>query len=648
MDSPIRQYQKQKDYRRHKLFRKIKRRRQAEAEQAAEAPMKEMRRRVLRRFKDGKDKKLSDQEYYSIMEKVAEDNNAEWNRLRAEEGDRLLSPDEEYLRILNDNTYDYRGYYNKYPNGDGNALDHWTDEFKTSYHPTFSVLSKYSGKKSQYNPTGRLGGQWNGDQYVPAWGQRFKSGKDLKRFDDGEDVIYDDPYTPIEVSYVPKSNIRVNPETGGVLTRDNREGALMLPEVEVKPVRRLEQLRKGDVDLSNPVGKKIQDFSKRHYWDPILGAPARWQASVDNGSNPLVALKNMFMVPTSGDDLISAVSPIGYNPLSKQETINTYKKLIASDYQKYISGQKPSDFFIRYILEDDEKIIPHKIESYLQADLLNSTLPRMQLQRPWIKKEKLERDFNNIINGSYNEVPLKTYRKSRTNDKDFEAAGWTNWDTDNVAIVSGEDPYEVIPHELRHKIDNHIPLTQEEEELLMKAFGEEFLNIPSLYEEMKNYKYMKEDMVTTNRDARTALLGNAWTENRPVIFQNMLIDKKSDDAVVKAISESNGYGRRLIEVLKNNNALTPERIKAFRESMKYVGGAAIPIGIFAPSYFSEQTNYNSGKDSGIHINPKNRGKFNALKKRTGKTTEQLTHSKNPLTRKRAIFAQNAKRWSKKK
>jgi hypothetical protein len=48
--------------------------------------------------------------------------------------------------------------------------------------------------------------------------------------------------------------------------------------------------------------------------------------------------------------------------------------------------------------------------------------------------------------------------------------------------------------------------------------------------------------------------------------------------------------------------------------------------------------------SGIHINLKNKGKFNALKKRTGKTTEQLTHSKNPLTRKRAQFALNAKKW----
>lgn len=46
----------------------------------------------------------------------------------------------------------------------------------------------------------------------------------------------------------------------------------------------------------------------------------------------------------------------------------------------------------------------------------------------------------------------------------------------------------------------------------------------------------------------------------------------------------------------------------------------------------------------IHINPDNKGKFNATKERTGKTTEELTHSKNPLTRKRAIFAQNAAKW----
>ena len=50
------------------------------------------------------------------------------------------------------------------------------------------------------------------------------------------------------------------------------------------------------------------------------------------------------------------------------------------------------------------------------------------------------------------------------------------------------------------------------------------------------------------------------------------------------------------------------------------------------------------KDGKIAIKPANRGKFNATKKRTGKTTEELTHNKNPITRKRAIFAQNAKKW----
>lgn len=48
--------------------------------------------------------------------------------------------------------------------------------------------------------------------------------------------------------------------------------------------------------------------------------------------------------------------------------------------------------------------------------------------------------------------------------------------------------------------------------------------------------------------------------------------------------------------------------------------------------------------SGININPKNKGKFTKTKQRTGKSTAELKHSKNPLTRKRATFAENAKKW----
>lgn len=45
----------------------------------------------------------------------------------------------------------------------------------------------------------------------------------------------------------------------------------------------------------------------------------------------------------------------------------------------------------------------------------------------------------------------------------------------------------------------------------------------------------------------------------------------------------------------------------------------------------------------IDINPKNKGKFTATKRRTGKTTSELLHSNNELTRKRANFARMAKR-----
>lgn len=98
--------------------------------------------------------RISDEQYYNIMEDIAARNYKAWG---------LPNEDAALLHALNCNGYNYRGYYNKYPNGDGNAKDHWTDEFKTIYHPTFSNESIYSGKKSQYNPNGIIGGHWVND-----------------------------------------------------------------------------------------------------------------------------------------------------------------------------------------------------------------------------------------------------------------------------------------------------------------------------------------------------------------------------------------------------------------------------------------------------------------------------------------------------
>jgi len=50
------------------------------------------------------------------------------------------------------------------------------------------------------------------------------------------------------------------------------------------------------------------------------------------------------------------------------------------------------------------------------------------------------------------------------------------------------------------------------------------------------------------------------------------------------------------------------------------------------------------KNGGIHIKPSHKGRFTAYKQRTGKTTEEALHSKNPHVRQMANFARNAAKW----
>ena len=104
-----------------------------------------------------------------------------------------------------------------------------------------------------------------------------------------------------------------------------------------------------------------------------------------------------------------------------------------------------------------------------------------------------------------------------------------------------------------------------------------------------------------------------------------------------------------------------ESLKDFAEKTKQVCSLMMLTGYKRASYFlaailkemNSTINYVENEEvinvneNSIKIKPENKGKFTATKKATGKSTEELTHSKNPLTKKRAIFAQNAKRWNKK-
>ena len=207
----------------------MKRRQKAKKEQEKELAEKELRRKLrMPKYADGKssdENHLTDQQYYAIMEKVAEENNSKWNKLRLEEGGRPLSVNEDYLRILNDNSYDYRGYYNKYPQSAANADTHWPDEFKTVWHPLFSDESIYSGKKSQYNPKGIVGGHWYGDNFVPSVAQFIENNVHFNKYADGKPA-----YTYIK----PLSGVGVD-EDGNLRDPEvpSAKGSVLLPEVTV-------------------------------------------------------------------------------------------------------------------------------------------------------------------------------------------------------------------------------------------------------------------------------------------------------------------------------------------------------------------------------------------------------------------------------
>lgn len=62
-------------------------------------------------------------------------------------------------------------------------------------------------------------------------------------------------------------------------------------------------------------------------------------------------------------------------------------------------------------------------------------------------------------------------------------------------------------------------------------------------------------------------------------------------------------------------------------------------------YVDDDGDIDEMKHGGIHIKPENKGKFIAYKQRTGKTTEEALHSKDPHVRQMANFARNSKSWS---
>lgn len=143
------------------------------------------------------------------------------------------------------------------------------------------------------------------------------------------------------------------------------------------------------------------------------------------------------------------------------------------------------------------------------------------------------------------------------------------------------DAENTLLHEGRHAIDRHgIPLTSEQDEILNAAYGNDFVGLPfSPYarRSIKNYYGMGKEKTTTNFDARRLLLGD--NDKLSISKQNKILDKLDDSAIIYGVENANGYGGNYIEFLRKTGQLTKDKINAFRQAMKYVGGVVMPIGV---------------------------------------------------------------------
>ena len=216
----------------------------------------------------GPKKKLSDKEYYSIMEKVAENNNPIWNSQRIKNGGRPLSVDEEYLRILNDNTYDYRGFYDNNPIDAADASTHWPDSYKTVYHPTFSTYSDYSGKVSDFNPLGLEGGTWpkgpteaREEDFIPAWWQSIPNAYTGRQHDEGGSLN----------AYKSWDNLSIK-EKSEMMKVAIRNGITNLADIKAKYNEFAEggymtSEEDNDVNMYDGISQRSQQMQQRYIYD---------------------------------------------------------------------------------------------------------------------------------------------------------------------------------------------------------------------------------------------------------------------------------------------------------------------------------------------------------------------------------------------
>ena len=207
----------------------------------------------------------------------------------------------------------------------------------------------------------------------------------------------------------------------------------------------------------------------------------------------------------------------------------------------------------------------------VQAVINNSILPRLEANRlryrGTIMRPTVKSHIDDDLSRGYTYYPDQVFEDAGKSN----SGGLYNPITDNIATRAYGNNKQTI-HELRHRIDKGLPITDEEYNLLSDAYGKRFLEL------QENFKgaNMHNERITTNGDARYQLLGEDNLKSLPVQKQNELIANATDEQIFNAVENSNGYGQAYIQYLRKLGELTPQLANSFRRSMMRVGAIVPP------------------------------------------------------------------------
>ena len=705
MDSPVRQQQKRNDYQRHKLFRKMKRRQKAKKEQEKELAEKELRRKLrMPKYADGKEgypnlKKIdSDVDYESFYEgelpavTIKPDYNKkydvklvthypslEWPIGHSEiltPGGNIISAD------FDDRSYDL-------------LLNNCSDATRLALGQAFGspqgwhLINTPNTVKSFAEQ--KLGGKTEKD--YPDDVYQYGEGR-IKNAMKGADITHI-PTTMKQLQTLanfahklyrtgkyadgkPAYKIRTNDgelhnfsfdKEGNTVLDNGVVGSQLLDDVIVRPgvdvrkaiERRSERLAKQSemIDITDPLSKENYGHGSGALESVYPEFDLIGLGALINTPKGLFNLSKNIPTATKNTTLGSL-----YKDVAKDAHVDLFKKLVKNRAHQRMAniGNYTKDPILDLGLEGNVEHID-EIPSWVMEMFENTVIPR--LDSKFINEHGGIEGIKKILNeGGYNIADEAAWRQLYGNN----FAGF-NYDTTNgIAIRGQHNVNAALPHEVRHRLQRIYQLLKQRvnfrKNYLNDAYGSDFANLNTKLPEtdpLHNYTRFMDEAETTNLDSRNYLF-DYYTDQplinqgeklygAPLTVQNKIIDSATDEQIIEAVRNANGYGRRYIEWIideakrKNPNATIEQIYKLFapqfRNAMKYVpafGGVAVA---------TTTGEYKHGKAPGIHIKPENRGKFTALKKRTGHSASWFKAHGTPAQKKMATFALNARKWKKK-